>query len=643
MKKRIAFISDHASPLAALGGVDTGGQNVYVGELAKHLVRKGYEIDVFTRWENPHLPQRLQWINGVRIIHIDAGPRTTVAKEDLLPFMQEFTDNMISFIRTENISYKLVHANFFMSALVAAALKKKLHLPFVVTFHALGHVRRLHQGEQDRFPPERIGIEETAIREADQIIAECPQDKDDLMGFYMAPEDKITVIPCGFNPEELYPIDKLLARRMLRLPAEEIILLQLGRMVPRKGIDNVIHALKHIKYTGANVRLIVVGGEATVSANGHHPEICRLKQLAKDLGVTARVTFAGRKSREEIKYYYAAADLFITTPWYEPFGITPLEAMACGTPVIGADVGGIKYSVVDGKTGYLVPPNDPEALAIKINSLITDKALLNSMSREAIKRVNALFTWQQVANMVSTLYERILAEEQSDAVDNVLEEFSLIDAAFEDAANMISVCRKQLRLPIRNATHVICKSLQQGKKVLICGNGNSYMQIQQFISFLSGRMDTMAGPALPVIVLSGAITGPAAPLYDYDNTTRDALARQVEALGQKGDVLLCLSMDGQPGNIVKAMEMARRQRMSCVALLGKDGGEAIEYADVPLLVPFGNVQLIEEMHLHLLHTLGMLLENRLCSGRTQTELLPGTIPANTQHTPRINGAEAVLR
>lgn len=644
MKKRIAFISDHASPLAALGGVDTGGQNVYVGELAKHLVRKGYEIDIFTRWENSHLPQCLQWINGVRIIHIEAGPCATVAKENLLPFMQEFTDNMITFIQSENIAYKLVHANFFMSALVAAELKKKLQLPFVVTFHALGHIRRLHQGEQDRFPPERIGIEEAAIRQADQIIAECPQDKDDLMGFYQADENKITVIPCGFNPEELYPIDKLLARRMLRLPAEEIILLQLGRMVPRKGIDNVIRALEHIKYTGANVRLIIVGGEATVSANGHHPEVCRLKQLAKDLGVAARVTFAGRKSREEIKYYYAAADLFITTPWYEPFGITPLEAMACGTPVIGADVGGIKYSIVDGQTGYLVPPNDPVALAEKINNLVSDKVLLSRMSQEAIRRVNTLFTWQQVANMVSQLYERILAEEQTDRKDNILEEFSLIDAAFEDAANMITVCRKQLRLPIRNATHMICKSLQQGRKVLVCGNGNSYMQVQQFMSSLAARMDAMAGPALPVIALSGGITGPAAPLYDYDHTTRDALARQVEALGRKGDVLLCLSKDGQSANIVKAMEMARRQGMSCIALLGKDGGEAIEYADVPLLVPFGNVQLIEEMHLHLLHTLALLLENRLCNNRSHTALLQSTAPPYTpdKQTPRMNGTGAVL-
>jgi len=215
-------------------------------------------------------------------------------------------------------------------------------------------------------------------------------------------------VPCGVNTEEMFPVDQRLARMRLKLPQEDFVLLQLGRMVQRKGVDNVIEALTKLKYTGARTRLIIVGGEEEVCGLGYNPEIARLKQLAKDLGVQHAVTFAGRKGREELKYFYAAADIFITTPWYEPFGITPLEAMACGTPVIGADVGGIKYSVLDGKTGLLVPPKDPRALAEKINELLLRRPVLEEMGRNGIKRVQALFTWQRVAQLMSRLYEKAI-------------------------------------------------------------------------------------------------------------------------------------------------------------------------------------------------------------------------------------------
>lgn len=419
MKTKIAFISDHASPIAALGGVDTGGQNVYVGELAYQLARKGYEVDIFTRWEHPQLPQIVQWREGVRVVHIKAGPLECIPKEQLLPYMAAFRENMLAFIRETQISYELIHANFFMSAQVAIELKAILHIPFVVTFHALGHVRRIHQGDQDKFPPERLEIETAAIRQADYVVAECPQDREDLIKYYNAPTDKIRVIPCGVNPEEMFPVDQRLARMRLKLPQDDFVLLQLGRMVPRKGVDNVIKALPRLKYTGTRTRLIIVGGEEEVCGQGYNPEIARLKQLAKDLGVQQAVTFAGRKGREELKYYYAAADIFITTPWYEPFGITPLESMACGTPVIGADVGGVKYSVLDGKTGLLVPPNDPQALADKIDELRLRRPVLEEMGRNAIKRVQALFTWQRVAQLMSRLYEKAIANNNISVSDSM--------------------------------------------------------------------------------------------------------------------------------------------------------------------------------------------------------------------------------
>jgi D-inositol-3-phosphate glycosyltransferase len=405
--KSIALISEHASPLANLGGVDTGGQNVYVAQLAKYLAKIGYRVDVFTRKDDAALADIVNWVDGIRVINVKAGPDTTVIKEDLLQYMSEFKNNMVKFIRRHNIEYALVHANFFMSALVAMGIKDELDIPFVVTFHALGHVRRIHQAEADKFPVARLAIEEEAVRQADHIIAECPQDKEDLMKYYHAPEEKVSIVPCGFSASEFSPMDKEAARRIVDLPQGEHIILQLGRMVPRKGIDNVIEALSKVDVKDKPVKLVIVGGEYEELTEEKCPEYSRLLSIARINNVQDKVIFAGRKDRDLLKFYYAASDLFITTPWYEPFGITPLEAMACGTPVIGANVGGIKYSVKDGETGVLVNPQKPAELAGKITELLKQPGKLNWMSENAIERVNRYFTWANVAKQVSMVYRRM--------------------------------------------------------------------------------------------------------------------------------------------------------------------------------------------------------------------------------------------
>lgn len=407
MKKIIAFISEHASPLATLGGVDSGGQNVYVAELCKELAHKGYCIDVYTRCEDDTTAQVINWLPNVRVVHIKAGPAKVMPKEDILDFMDEFAQNMLSFIKSGQLQYELVHANFFMSGLVASKIKKVLRTPYVITFHALGLVRQLHQKEMDKFPAQRTDIEKFLVQDADGLIAECPQDKDDLIEYYNAPGEKITIIPCGFSHHEFKPVPKQEARRKANLPLKEFIVLQLGRMVPRKGVDNVIKAAGRLRNTISNFKLVIVGGDDDMPHVMQTPEITRLVDIAKKENVTANIMFTGRKNRQELKYYYSAADVFITTPWYEPFGITPLEAMACGTPVIGANVGGIKYSVADGKTGFLVPPNEPEALADRIGCLYNNSALKAIMSKNALVRVNKHFTWQCVAGAVVNLYEKL--------------------------------------------------------------------------------------------------------------------------------------------------------------------------------------------------------------------------------------------
>lgn len=435
MNKRIAFISEHASPLATLGGIDNGGQNVYVAELSSELARKGYEIDIYTRKDNRNIDEVVYWHPRVKVIHIQAGPEEFIEKEKLLPYMKAFTQNMICFIKKNKIQYDLLHAHFFMSALVASNIKRELNVPYVVTFHALGLVRLAHQKEMDKFPVERFDIEKMVVKDADMIIAECPQDKEDLIYHYSANPLKISIAPCGFNPKEFHIIDKKVARQKLQLHANETILLQLGRMVPRKGVDNVICSLSKLNGSLKHTRLLIVGGESDEPDERLTPEIGRLKKIAEEEGVASHVTFTGRRGRDVLKYFYAAADIFITTPWYEPFGITPLEAMACGTPVIGANVGGIKYSVEDGRTGFLIPPKDPQALAQKIELLINNTQMLSAMKVNAVKHVHKFFTWANVANIVSNIYEKVSHVNQP--VSSVSKKMHLPEFSLQHMENII--------------------------------------------------------------------------------------------------------------------------------------------------------------------------------------------------------------
>jgi D-inositol-3-phosphate glycosyltransferase len=407
LTRQIALISDHASPLASAGGVDSGGQNIYVAQVARHLARLGYGVDVFTRRDAPNLPEIIEWQPGVRVVHVPAGPAEFVRKEDLLPLMEDFCSYVREFAQRRG-GYQVAHANFFLSGLVAMELKRALGIPFVVTFHALGRVRRLHQNEADQFPAERTDIEDTTIERADAIVAECPQDEDDLTRLYRADARKVTVIPCGFDKAEFWPIARPFARKALGLDPKERILLNIGRLVPRKGVDNAIRALGRLARTHRiTARMLVVGGNSDLPYPILTPEIGRLKEIAAEEGAADRVLFTGRRSREFLKLYYSAADVFVTTPWYEPFGITPLESMACGTPVAGADVGGIRYSVADGLTGHLVPPKNPDRLATSLARMCADADHRKELGRNAIDRVHEQFTWAKVTRSIAALYQDV--------------------------------------------------------------------------------------------------------------------------------------------------------------------------------------------------------------------------------------------
>ena len=646
MTRRIALISEHASPLGILGGVDNGGQNVYVGQLARHLAAIGYEVDIFTRRDGKLLPETAEWVNGVRIIHVPAGPPAHVRKEALLPFMDEFTAYVLTVCHRDG-GYDLIHANFWMSGLVAAEVKRALGTPFVITFHALGRVRRFHQREADEFPDERFAIEDRIVSEADHIIAECPQDEEDLIRLYNADPAKIGIIPCGFDQTEFWPISKALARVALGLGPDDRMVLQLGRMVPRKGVDTAIRGFARlVREHHIRARLMVVGGESEEPDPAVTPEIGRLQDIAAEEGISQDVTFVGRRNREALKYYYSAADVFVTTPWYEPFGITPIEAMACGTPVIGSNVGGVKFTVRDGETGYLVPPHSPDAVAERISHLYRHPKLLEVFRLQAVRRANDLFTWQKVASAVAALYEEVLAARQPRRGDNA-DRLAIVDGGFDAALDVLHESRRRLRPSILEAADVISACFTEESKVLVCGNGGSAADAQHLAAEFLGRFKSAERTALPVL----ALTSDTAFLTAWSNDVgyESVFARQIEALGKAGDVLVGISTTGMSRNLIGAFEAARRRGLRCIAILGGNGGELGRLADVSIIVPSSDTQRIQEAQGVVMHLLCELVEETVVSGgrlhagvasaaRTIWEL-----PRRNESTPRRRSGRVVAK
>lgn len=421
---RIAFLSEHASPTAILGGADAGGQNVYVDEVSRNLARRGYAVDVFTRRDNIDTPEIIEWGSGVRVIHLKAGPLQPRPKDELWPFMPEFRDSFLRFMERDEVRYDLLHGNFWMSGWVATELRRRLDIPAVQIFHAMGKTKRLHQKKVDTSPGDRIKTEIDVIRKVDRLIAQCPHERTELVYDNKADPGKVVIIPSAVNTRVFKPVARDEARRRIGLNTEDKVIVYVGRMLPRKDIRNIVRALAVLLQRDAcvtdsprqPVKLMVVGGETVDPDPIATPEIGELQQLAAGLGVTGHLRFVGKRQPNELSYYYSAGDVVVTTPWYEPFGLTPLEAMACGRPVIGSAVGGITFTIKDGETGFLVPPRNPEALAARLRHVFSQPELCEQMGLDARARVEREFTWPIVAMRTAALYDAVLAERMSETL-----------------------------------------------------------------------------------------------------------------------------------------------------------------------------------------------------------------------------------
>jgi D-inositol-3-phosphate glycosyltransferase len=391
MAMRVDMVSEHASPLAVPGGVDAGGQNVHVRELAQALARLGHEVTVWTRRDAPGLPERVRLGRGVQVRHLTAGPARPLPKDELVAHVPAMADALGAAWRRRRPD--IVHAHYWMSGLAVLTAGEAAGVPTVQTFHALGSVKRRHQGRADTSPDGRIAAERTVAQEIDRIIATCSDEVFELVRLG-APRHRIRVVPCGVDTAAFTPDGPALPR------GDRPRLVTVGRLVRRKGVDETIAALAQVP----TAELVVAGGSGP-----DDPDRRRLASLAAEYRVGHRVRFLGAMPRDRMPELLRSADAVICVPWYEPFGMVPLEAMACARPVVASAVGGLTDTVVDGVTGILVPPRRPGELATAVRRLLASPGSIEALGAAGRGRTVARYGWDRVAAATADVYDQVVA------------------------------------------------------------------------------------------------------------------------------------------------------------------------------------------------------------------------------------------
>lgn len=438
---RIALISFHTSPLATLGGKDTGGMNVFVRETARELGRRNHSVDVFVRSSGAHslrIDPRLG--PNVRVIHVRAGPEAPVPKNELRNYVPAFTERMCEFMHEEargglsvargtanslhapratpheNPPYDAVHAHYWLSGLVAEELRKCWGTRFALTFHTLAEMKnQIAQREQDAETDERLNGECYLCTVADRITANTKIEKDQLVHWYGAGSSRIRIVPPGVDTSIFHPIEQSYAKKVIGIPQNHRMILFAGRIERLKGIDNLFKAVallkgSHPEWDWANICLSVIGGDPSERGLRENEEMARLHALRDELGLHDLIAFLGARDQDTLHFYFAAAECLVMPSHYESFGMVALEAMACGTPVIVSDVGGLSQLVKHNQTGLRVKVNDPAALAAAIEKLFTDEARRRRIGHSAACYAED-YSWGKIVDKLLSAYEEVTSDE----------------------------------------------------------------------------------------------------------------------------------------------------------------------------------------------------------------------------------------
>lgn len=403
--KRLAVISYHTCPISDEADAEIGGMNIYVLELSKELAKKGYAIDIFTRSQDADRPRIVQVAPSLRVVHLPAGEEAPLPKKSLQKYIPDFVEAFFAFTNEHNEPYDVVSCHYFLSGLIGVEIKKRLGIPMIMTFNTLGLMKNLvARSDEERESIDRIKAELMLVQQANQVIATSETDALYIASLYNCDPKKISILTPGVNLQLFKPRNKTVAKKKIGAPLDAKMLLFVGRIEPLKGIDVLLYSLKILLQANPRMRVCVwiVGGDVSQDSDKWSKELKKLSSIREVLGITASVKFVGRKTQDELPDYYNAADLLMMPSQYESFGITAVEGMASGVPVITTDVTGVS-DIFDEKHSFLITSaNNPIMLAEKIEHLLSDEKKYAKLSKELSENVQDL-SWAHAADQFEGL------------------------------------------------------------------------------------------------------------------------------------------------------------------------------------------------------------------------------------------------
>ncbi len=403
---RIAMLSLHTSPLARLGSRDAGGMNVYVGSLSEQLARAGALVDVFTRRDSPEVAEVRRPFPGVRVAAVPAGPAEPVSRDHLHELLPEISDWIECFARSSGARYDVIHSHYWLSGLAAMELSRRWGAPWVHTSHTLAKIKELHRGPAQEHETElRLRSEDLVLRSADAVVVANEVERREVVREYGVDPARLHIVPCGVDACSFRPDATDAARERLGLAPHERIVLYVGRLEPLKGVDVLLRAASALRHRVPDLRVLIVGGSQDAEDPATAAELRRLRAIVGEEGIGEVVEFLGPMPHEWLPDLYRAADVCAVPSYYESCGLTALEALACGTPVVASRTGGLSVTVSDGVNGYLVRPGDHRELAARLGDVLRGDGLGDGHAAE----LGRARSWQRTAAATLEVYRRVLS------------------------------------------------------------------------------------------------------------------------------------------------------------------------------------------------------------------------------------------
>lgn len=402
MARRAMIISIHGDPLAELGGIQSGGQNIYVRQVALGLQQLDWEVDVFTHWQDNNVEPQVRLGPKGSVIRLAAGRKEFIPKDELYGYVQHFVRELKEYLNWSKKRYDIIHSNYWLSGLAGLNLKEYLGVPQVHTSHSLGSIKASETGLKGIGLLRRLEAERKIVEGVNCVVATAPEEMERLIKDYGACSERIALVPCGVDPMLFHPGKRHESKAQLGLEDKKVVV-YVGRFDKNKGLNTLLTSLEMLSRDNSSfiedVRVLIIGGDPQ-SRKYLEEEICNRR-------LDGWVLTVGAQPHEKLPLYYRAAEVCVIPSYYETFGLVALEAMACGTPVIASRVGGLKFTVVDGITGYLVPPRDAQGLAARLGEMLHDPALAIKIGRAAANHVRRQFIWPKVVEHLSALYHEV--------------------------------------------------------------------------------------------------------------------------------------------------------------------------------------------------------------------------------------------